>query len=299
MKKMTKRLRNMLVAVLIILLCAGTVGCMPKIEADESFRVQANAIIQTIMEKDAEAAYELIDSQLVAQESFDSGFAEIIDYLGDFSTYEIGKATGYDYRLENGVSYEKVTFLVDTDQKDFYIAVLKVNQSEKIGGFNVALAEDLSPSYTGTVTTMSGATAAQWGVLIGGLALLGFAVWMLVDCARRKIRKKVLWLLLIIFGFVSLSVSLGSMMNFSFNIGFFLSTSTLRIYSNDATTLSLVIPVGAIVYFFLRKKLTRSAKAEAQPAVEQPVAAAETSADVQKEAPSEIDYTVKEKEEEQ
>ena len=49
MKKMTKRLRNMLVAVLIILLCAGTVGCMPKIEADESFRVQANAITQTIM----------------------------------------------------------------------------------------------------------------------------------------------------------------------------------------------------------------------------------------------------------
>jgi len=292
MKKVTKGLRSVFFAVLIMLLCVGTFGCMPQIEADESFRVQANALTQALMEKDAEAAYEQIDSQQIDQETFDSAFADMINYLGDFSTFEVGEATGYNYNLQNGVSYERVTFLVDTDHKDFYIAVTQMNESAKVGGFHVTLVEALSPSYTGTVTTMSGANAVQWGVLIGGLALLGFAIWMLVDCARRKIRKKVLWLLLIIFGFLSLSVSLGDMMNFSFNIGFFLSTSALRIYSNGAITLSLVIPVGAIVYFFLRKKLTRSAEAEVQPTSEQPVATAENSADEQQKDLLEVDYIV-------
>ena len=87
MKKVTKGLRSVFFAVLIMLLCVGTFGCMPQIEADESFRVQANALTQALMEKDAEAAYEQIDSQQIDQETFDSAFADMINYLGDFSCF--------------------------------------------------------------------------------------------------------------------------------------------------------------------------------------------------------------------
>ena len=89
------------------------------------------------------------------------------------------------------------------------------------------------------------------------LLSLGFYIWMLVDMWRRSLGKKqkVLWtfLCLLTAGF-SVSYCPG---DFSLMplVGWMFSLKD-RMFVGNLLTLDIYLPVGAMVYFFLRKKLT-------------------------------------------
>jgi hypothetical protein len=87
---------------------------------------------------------------------------------------------------------------------------------------------------------------------------IAFSVWMLVDCIKRKVAKKPLWILLILFG-IKLSLTITpERFNFNWSFGLFLQISGVYgdIYQNLITA-SLLLPIGAVVYFIVRKHITK------------------------------------------
>lgn len=93
-------------------------------------------------------------------------------------------------------------------------------------------------------------------VLVFSLLCMAFTIWMFVDCLRRKMKYKVVWAILTVFG-IALNLTVGETFSFSFNIGLFVQMSTVQVDPGlVAVVTKLVIPVGAILYLCLRKKFT-------------------------------------------
>jgi hypothetical protein len=92
---------------------------------------------------------------------------------------------------------------------------------------------------------------------------MAFTVWMLVDAIRRKMTKKALWIILILLS-LSLSFTTGpNTVNNSFMVTLFLTPSSYQaVIPNETLTLTVVLPLGSLIYFFLRKKLTAQYEAK-------------------------------------
>ena len=93
-------------------------------------------------------------------------------------------------------------------------------------------------------------------VMVFSLLCMAFTIWMFVDCLRRKMKYKVVWAILTVFG-IALNLTVGETFSFSFHIGLFVQMSTVQADPGlVAVVTKLVIPVGAILYLCLRKKFT-------------------------------------------
>ena len=87
--------------------------------------------------------------------------------------------------------------------------------------------------------------------------LAGFCVWMFIDCLKRRLRYKVLWAIVTCV-FAGLSVTIGTT-GVNFNTHFLLALPLTGISADPsvlAITASVFLPIGAIFYFFMRKRLT-------------------------------------------
>ena len=105
-----------------------------------------------------------------------------------------------------------------------------------------------------------------------------FTVFMIIDCAKRRIKLKVLWILLL-FAAMTYSVSLGGEFALGFELGATLEPSYIEAYPvYETIDIYLSIPAGAIIYFFVREHLPtkppkKKKEEEAVAVAEAPVAA--------------------------
>jgi hypothetical protein len=241
-------------AILLILAAFGLNSCGGEgvpISAPEHEEL-ACAFVDALLKNDAEAALPLIDEAHFSRENFETFFKNAGEYVGEFSSYENKGISDYTKAEQNGKPTESATFLFDTDGADFYVGVARVVGVEKICGLSVY------PTETGTITSMGGANALQWLVLILGIATIGFTAFVFVDCVRRKFKSKGTWCAIILLGVLSIGFTV-SQAGFAPKAGFglIISPSSLVTYSLGGYTLSLVIPVGAIAYLVMRKRLLR------------------------------------------
>jgi hypothetical protein len=97
------------------------------------------------------------------------------------------------------------------------------------------------------------------------LAFMAFTVWMFVDVLRRRMNRKVIWVLLTLIH-AGISLVIGpSQFNIKFNFKIAIGLSGITAYNSSlAVATSVLLPVGAIIYFFVRKKLTAQFDAENQ-----------------------------------
>lgn len=212
----------------------------------------ACAFVDALLKNDAEAALPLIDEADFSRENFETFFKNAGEYVGEFSSYENKGISDYTKSEQNGKPTESATFLFDTDGADFYVGVARVVGAEKICGLSVY------PTETGTITSMGGANALQWLVLILGIATIGFTAFVFVDCVRRKFKSKGMWCAIILLGVLSVGFSAGKTGFMpTAGLGFIVFPSSLVSYSTGSYALSLVVPVGAIAYLVMRKKLLR------------------------------------------
>lgn len=210
----------------------------------------ACAFVDALLKNDAEAALPLIDEAHFSRENFETFFKNAGEYVGEFSSYENKGISDYTKSEQNGKPTESATFLFDTDGADFYVGVARVAGAEKICGLSVY------PTETGTITSMGGANALQWLVLILGIATIGFTAFVFVDCVRRKFKSKGMWCAIILLGVLSIGFSAGKTGFMpAAGLGFIVFPSSLVAYSTGGYALSLVVPVGAIAYLVMRKKL--------------------------------------------
>ena len=110
------------------------------------------------------------------------------------------------------------------------------------------------------------------------IGIIVFTVFMIIDCAKRRIKLKVLWFF-ILFAAMTYSVSLGGEFSLGYELGVTLEPSYIEAYPVFETIdIYLSVPAGAIIYFFVREHLPtkppkKKKEGEAVAVAETPVAA--------------------------
>lgn len=239
MKKSTVKRVFALLFVLLALLCLlFASGC----SASEHYAIDiTREFIDSIIADDYDTAFSFFADTDKA--SFDDFYSRMRSQLEGVRSYTLDY-TSSSRKIENGVSYYYFTFELIADGTAFSIETY-FDQKDKLHTVNFLPKTALSSREIKPYKMVTSAFS---------LAAIGFCVWMVVDCAKRNVRKKALWILLILAGF-AFTVTFG----YKFDIGFsFVLALPISSVSSDSlcTSLRVALPLGAIIYCMLRKRIT-------------------------------------------
>ena len=245
-KKILRRALPLLMIALVLL--ASLISCTPDMDVGNNTEL-ADQFMDHVIADDYDAAYGMV-KVTVADPDFRAYWETIQTVADGAEAYEM-KQIGWNLNRSKGVSTRTTAYQAELDNDR--IILLRVVTQDGIEGIAGIHFSDITEfiretdAYVPTVNIV---------LTVLHLLLMAFTVWMFVDCLRRKLAYKWLWLLLIIFS-VAFTVTLGETSNFSFNVGLFCQPSTMEADPGLlAVVTKLVIPVGAILYLCLRKKFT-------------------------------------------
>ena len=299
MKRNLIRLSALLLVTVLIAL--GLCSCSMKEDSVEAREI-CEDYFDAVIDNDFAAAYGIFD-EVTDADSFKDVWIYTRDVLENSQSYEL-KQEGWNSHTEKGVTFRQITFEIESDdEKTMYVTI--VLDDEGIYSFNVL---DSTEFINNTVFVR------VIGVIMTviSFALFGVTIWMIVDACKRKIKHKALWILLIIIGAwfeVAIGIEAGY---FDFDFGLFFGIKTATAYTINqlqAIGVRIAVPIGTIIYFFIRKSLSareeaiaarEAADAEAKAAAEAEQAAlaeAAVEAEPAEEAPTE--ETAEEKTEDQ
>lgn len=241
----------LLTTVLIIISLVSLLSGCGSTEKNSEAKLLTEKFIDAIIDNDPDAAYSLMTAG-VSRSDFDTFFVQLRNMFDGINTYEL-KQTGWNASINNGVSSYKATFEMKADNG----AKIQVETS-LIEGY-----ENIAHIYFTPIKVSSSDLPMllpfKLGALLLSAAVLGFTVWMIVDCAKRNVYKKALWIILILVG-ISVSLSIGNGFHINWLVGLAIGGSSVKA-SAGVVTFKLMVPIGAIVYFAMRKKLTKTEKA--------------------------------------
>ena len=244
---LTKRIPIALFCLLLVFLFV-LGGCSVGEESSES-RTLCEEFLDYVIEDDRDAAYAMCKN-ITSEAEFNTFWQNLHNVFKDSESYEL-KQTRWDKNTDNGVTSTTVTFEATTDDgKMCMVYLVTVPEVEGIAGIHFT-------DVTEFVENAKAFEPVNVILKVVSLAAFGFIVWMFVDCMRRTIKRKVLWAIIICVG-VAFSVTFGHQ-NISFDwwLGTPIASSGITAnLSNLSITFTLALPLGAIIYFFARKKLT-------------------------------------------
>lgn len=238
--------------IVILLLAMSFTSCGFEEETQMAKEVCTN-FLDWVLKDDFLLAYSLFDDIVSG-----SDFAEFWDYVCDImensKSYEI-EELGWEFTNHEGVDLFTSSFEVVTDDGKVIQFIVYID-AEGLYGMD---AYDSTPfvestKWVGVVNVV---------MTVISLVLFVVTIWMIIDVAKRKIRNKVLWILLVLFGFwfeAAIGFEAGY---FDFNFGIsllFKSAKAYTINSAEAIGARIAIPIGTIIYFFLRKTLSAQDK---------------------------------------
>ncbi|MBQ1225969.1 MAG: hypothetical protein IIX75_02640 [Clostridia bacterium] len=221
-------------------------GCSIGEDSSES-RTLCEEFLDYVIEDNRSAAYDMCKN-VASEKEFNTVWEYVRAIFKDSKSYEL-KQMRWDKNTKNGVTSTTVTFEATTDdEKICMIYLVTMPEIEGIAGVHFT-------DVTEFVEKTKGVEAVNIILRIVSLAVFGFVIWMFVDCMKRSIKKKVLWAIIICAGFaVSVTYGAGFGLNFRLTIPFALSGIGINL-ATLTTTITLALPLGAIIYFFARKKL--------------------------------------------
>ena len=245
----------------VLVLCSGCAVAIQDLENAE-IRQTTEAMLDALIANDPQAAYSLV-SNICTEEDFKPIFTQMQALLGNEAVYELKLLSIYtNSAISNGPKSSSVSSVSSvyemTTKSEKLIVSITIDDQVGLSSFYLTPYEYTDYYFTGTLKSMEDATGSQWFVLLLNVIVLGFAVFALVDCCRRKIKRKVLWILLLILGFASVGATVfATGVRLNFNVGWITAYSALIRYGTGAVTLRLMLPVGAIVYFAKRRSLSQ------------------------------------------
>ena len=280
-------MKKLLLSALLLLSCLCLVGCQLTDELQTALTDGALALVSEKAEEthadaltrqfldgvlagDAEACLAAM-TELVTPEDMQAALPQMQALLPEADSYvltpmhfsfntrgDVTRST-FQFKLEIGGKY----FLVQTQQVSTEDRLRNINITPAAAdGWDVAKAES-EPSPLWTLLS-----------LLLSLASLAITLWALVHCIRHPMKRKWLWLLLVILGSVMLTLTLnGSQLSFRLKFGLYLVSSQI-VPQAGGIALKLVLPIGPIVYLARRKALT----AQPQTASDEAFAPAESDA---------------------
>jgi len=233
---------------IVLLLLPMLSGCSLREDSGNS-RQLCEDFIDHVIANDYDAAYGMV-SHVCSKDEFAPLWNNMRESFKDSSAYEL-KQTGWNKRLNNGITKTTVAFeLVTDDEKICYVSIVTFDNIDGISGLHFLDSTEFKES-TSFVTIINIVLTC---IFIAGFV---FTVWMFIDCIRRRVKRKVLWAIVILIGF-GFSLTWGEDV-FGFKLKLTLLSAMCNMVANLSSlslTLNVALPIGAIVYFFMRKKLT-------------------------------------------
>ena len=217
--------------------------------------------IDAVIENDKEEAYELTKG-IYTKKEFSDVYAEYRNILKDVDEdYEL-RAVQSHTEMDNGTRRTSVLYEMRSGNESFVVDV--VTTSTEDGIYYIYINEyDKAVSDQYIIVPTTGIPNLMFRLIL--LAELAFLIVVIVDAARHKIKKKALWIVAIILGGVTV-IFMGG------NGGLFVRLNLLEIlgtylntFSDGSFEMGICIPVGAIVYLIMRKKLFRQWEKEHAP----------------------------------
>ena len=263
--KKTKMLAVCLTLLFAILLFCGCAPTTENLLLQETTQTMLDALIAD----DVDAAYALV-RDVCTEEEFTPVFSNMRALLGNTETYTLNLLSFYSSQsLINGqssatasASYEMVT-----GQGKFIVSIQASGDCSTLQSFYLTPYEMTDYYFTGTLNTMKNATVFQWVLLLSNLFVYGASLFALVDCCRHKMKKKALWIVLLILGFITLGATVSSTgFRINWNLLSVTAYSALIRYGSGTIVIRFLVPAGAIAYFFSRRSLL----AASEPAPQSP-----------------------------
>ena len=252
------KLSLFLCAILLLSIVFG--GCSITEDSVES-RALCEALVEHVIHDDYTAAYEMIQS-VASEEEFQPLWSSMRDVLKNSETYELQQKNWYK-NWNNGVTTTQVLFEITTnDEKVCQMLIYTMDSIEGIAGLNFLDSTDFvqKTKFAGT---------ANLFLIVFTLACFAFSIWMFVDCLKRRLKNKALWAIITLC-YAGFSLTTGASV-FKFYFRFSLLAGLTSI-SADRTALAIsvtvLLPIGALIYFLLRKRLTLPKEKPAQPSSE-------------------------------
>lgn len=240
----------------VLMLCSGCNAVLQEVENTEA-RQCSEEMLDALIANDFETAYSLVN-KICTEEDFKPAFTQMQELLGNTDTYKLKLLSIYtNYTITNGQKSPSVSSVYEMTTQNGRIIVSTI-MDDQIGlnSFYLTPYEKTDYYYTGTLNNMKDATGAQWSILLLNAITIGFTVFALVDCIRQKIKKKILWILLLLLCFASLEITISSIrFRLNFNIGWITAYSALIHYGSGTVMLRLMLPIGTIIYFAMRRSL--------------------------------------------
>lgn len=244
-----KKYRVLTIVVCIFLALLAFTGCSrANEEANTRLETQTRGMIDAILADDSEAAYAYV-SGTVSKEEFLPVYAQMREMLTGVSTYQLERLKHNDTDASYALSFYM------TAQTPEGEATYAITAQEPKGGTGLnAFHLQKNAVVVGTLLTMGGASAWQWGALVIGLLAWGLTAFAAVDCLRNAKDSKGMGLMLILLGMVSFSFTVSPAFSLSVTHGYYFPYTAYVTASTGESVLHLFLPLGAIGYFLLRRR---------------------------------------------
>ena len=223
-------------------------GCTVAEDSEQSRKLCEN-MVDSIIRDDYTSAYAMVQT-VASQSEFDPLWHAMRDSLENSTSYELQQKNWYK-KWSNGTALTQVLFEITTDDgKICQMLVSTLEGNDGIAGLNFLDSTDF-------VQETSSLGAINIFLIVFSLLCFAFSIWMFVDCLKRRPSRKILWAILTLC-YIGGSLTFGaSDFSINFRISFFWAFSNISADRTAlAVTTSVFLPIGAIVYFFMRKRLT-------------------------------------------
>ena len=233
---------------LILVLSLTLGGCEIKEDSQKS-RELCEAMLDNIIKNDYTSAYGMIQES-ASQEEFEPLWHKMRDVLKNSKSYELEQKSWHK-NFSNGVTTVRVLFEVITD--DGKICQMSIITSDGMEGlYDLGFLDSTEfvqkTEFLNTVNVF---------LYIFSLVCFAFSIWMLIDCLKRRPKHKILWAILTLC-YAGISVKTDGLA-FAYQFRIDILSGVTNIISDRtalAITVTVLLPIGAIVYFIMRKRLT-------------------------------------------
>ena len=268
MKK--RKILTLTAVVLAVVLCFA--GCSEMYQRAENAEIhqQTRAMLDAVIANDLDAAYAMV-SDVFAMEDFQPNFQVLAELVSGTEGYELEMLSYYTYSsLVNGNRTQTVQSVYEmTTETERFIVEVVIDSYLGMTTFRMVRYEETDYYYTGLLGHMEDADIVQWGLLLSNVVAIGLTVIALVDCCRHSVKKKGLWITVLILGFMTVSVkTAASTFGIHLSFGWLLNYAALVRYGGGTTILRILVPVGAVAYLIARRKILKKDAPEVTETIE-------------------------------
>ena len=242
---------------LSVLLCCLLSGCADLLKSEEMDE-EAARLINALNENDADQIFQSMYPGVVTREEFDESYESVRQLWEQSDDYTMKRKsinTKKNFNKSGDSLVCQAQYYVYTQNQEYTITLTHLSDNNGDGVYQFNLNAGAEPVLiSGGVTTAGENSALQWGLLLLSVLSYLFIIVTEVDILRKRPRLFGVWAAaaLTFMGF-SIQVS-PSNFHVGGNVSWFI-LSAFRIYSGGRRNFIFALPVGAIVYWCLRKKL--------------------------------------------